>query len=1099
MNGSSRRKKKERRLYGRKEAVCAAGVWLAIQVCLPQVPSFAAGAASESRIWRLQESTPSNAEEDLTATLSNWKVFAVHTSEVGDLWENWSGKTVFSGEGTRAEPYKIETLSELMGLSQRVASGESFAGQYFEMTQDIYLDDLESGMENWKPIGWYQNASQLSGDVEHSFQGHFDGGGHTVYGLKIIDLVRPLNHVGLFGVIDGGSVRHLTVEGIDIYGQENVGILAGTLKGGAIVEDVTVSGYVHSGEDCGGIAGEVTGGADRAVLENCVAEGVALYSGGVQGYVGGIAGNVQNADIVDCTVITQDGDADRIYGKGYVGGIAGRMNAANLYNSYVNGTIGGNGSRAVGGIVGKYESGDLILARMAGAIARTNQGSASREGTFVGTREGRHSFTYGTEKTSDFAYLYTNSGVKAKRVIGSGIDGDNDFTMNAHIGYWTDHEQKYSVVEGRKEQLCGDRYFYEELEDAVRYIVTQKLENQFTSTGYFEQVPFRLDHFAPGYMGEPVRGYLVSVPRIDVKNANGTYDTDVAALTVLPEGNRSYYRVIDKDHPAAIVPGTVVTVQTAPKNNGENRYQMIVSEQEAGGVEPPVFMDEHGEFMPMHYESGGFYSFIMPECDTELGVNYQKVTTRLTVSPEETTIRITQIRSGDRKHPDIVTEVRNEEGKLIARYLNGQPDQSVEVQPVNIHAESNGAGQTVDRRVKWSVDDTDLLENLSQSSYTMADAVILPEIESGFVRDILEREVKAQADGGYGEKINNTIYKRYGVVTASSNPETSVDGQAVYANCRVCVTFQILDHTSLRVEKLKLNHPSVTLTVTRTLTGNRYHPTETITCSEPVVVSAQLYPTQPFFKNVSWRDEQGEKLLILTPSGVNTRDCKIQVRYDPNGKENPAWIQNIINKDNEKRKQDRTQTLAGSGSCTEKVLAVSEDQTYGHVTAECAVTLKFVTIDETDFRHYGSGGSSSGGSSSGGGSSGGGSSANTAFLAGPGALPSYVVKGEWNQDEKGRWTFTDGKRAYAEEWAALQNPYASPERGQSLYDWFRFDKEGFMVTGWYTDTDGNIYYLNPVSDGTRGRMMTGWNEIDGSTYYFNEKSDGTKGALKETR
>lgn len=57
-----------------------------------------------------------------------------------------------------------------------------------------------------------------------------------------------------------------------------------------------------------------------------------------------------------------------------------------------------------------------------------------------------------------------------------------------------------------------------------------------------------------------------------------------------------------------------------------------------------------------------------------------------------------------------------------------------------------------------------------------------------------------------------------------------------------------------------------------------------------------------------------------------------------------------------------------------------------------------------------------------------------------------------------------------------------------------------MVSGWYHDVDGNIYYLNPLPDGTQGRMVTGWRWImdeDGKEYcyYFNEKSDGTRGAL----
>ena len=53
-----------------------------------------------------------------------------------------------------------------------------------------------------------------------------------------------------------------------------------------------------------------------------------------------------------------------------------------------------------------------------------------------------------------------------------------------------------------------------------------------------------------------------------------------------------------------------------------------------------------------------------------------------------------------------------------------------------------------------------------------------------------------------------------------------------------------------------------------------------------------------------------------------------------------------------------------------------------------------------------------------------------------------------------------------------------------------------MVTGWFQDSDGNWYYLNPNSDGTRGRMLTGWfQDVDGSWYYLNPNSDGTRGRM----
>ncbi|MDO5416356.1 MAG: hypothetical protein Q4F29_04070 [Lachnospiraceae bacterium] len=73
--------------------------------------------------------------------------------------------------------------------------------------------------------------------------------------------------------------------------------------------------------------------------------------------------------------------------------------------------------------------------------------------------------------------------------------------------------------------------------------------------------------------------------------------------------------------------------------------------------------------------------------------------------------------------------------------------------------------------------------------------------------------------------------------------------------------------------------------------------------------------------------------------------------------------------------------------------------------------------------------------------------------------------------------------------------HANIAAGQQAFDWFYFDEIGNMVTGWFCDADGNRYYLNPIPDGTQGRMCTGWQQIDGKWYYFNPISDGYRGKL----
>src|SRR5699024_10480938 len=81
---------------------------------------------------------------------------------------------------------------------------------------------------------------------------------------------------------------------------------------------------------------------------------------------------------------------------------------------------------------------------------------------------------------------------------------------------------------------------------------------------------------------------------------------------------------------------------------------------------------------------------------------------------------------------------------------------------------------------------------------------------------------------------------------------------------------------------------------------------------------------------------------------------------------------------------------------------------------------------------------------------------------------------------------------YRNEWALIYNPYS---KDSDKTAWFHFDSNGNMQTGWFADSDGNIYYLQETSDGNRGKLLSGWNWINGKCYYFNETHDGTFGKL----
>ena len=96
-------------------------------------------------------------------------------------------------------------------------------------------------------------------------------------------------------------------------------------------------------------------------------------------------------------------------------------------------------------------------------------------------------------------------------------------------------------------------------------------------------------------------------------------------------------------------------------------------------------------------------------------------------------------------------------------------------------------------------------------------------------------------------------------------------------------------------------------------------------------------------------------------------------------------------------------------------------------------------------------------------------------------------EGQWILDGTG-WWYRDSDGSYpANTWRYVSY--------QGRMDWYHFNADGYITTGWFTDTDGHIYYLNPVSNGFMGAMVTGWQQIDGIWYYFHTEADGHRGML----
>lgn len=861
-------------------------------------------------------------------------------SSLGDIWDNWAGKTSFeflngrNGEGTREKPFLIKNREQLMGLSELAAMGMTvldsagidyagdYTGCYFSLGANIDLQGID-----WIPIGFYRDSSEKNGDVPYAFSGHFNGNGHTIRNLKL-NTFSGYNHVGLFGAIENSEISQVTIlpdGGSEIKGNDRTGIVAGYAKD-SLIRDVTVkNGYVSSTGVSGGVAGETAG----SVIENVICEKVMVNAadGAEVIYAGGIAGIASDSSIVDCKVSTGDGNTARIQGKGYIGGIVGFQNGTDIYNTQVSGTIGGYHSTAIGGVTGRYASGKLKVARFEGTIGNSQLGSLAREGTFIGTRQGAATnFNY----IEDVAYLFADSESKiSANVCGSEVSDDNDYTYEAHVGYWHKGDLFYTLLQGGAKKEIVNQYFYEELEEGILTVLDEEGRSRYS-----------LDHFAPDALGRPVRGYLLNVNQIDTV-AGGQNFYDIAALEV--RGSSQYSKVIDKEHRGAIAAGSVVNISTAPKNTDREKFQMEGT---------PFYTNGDGVKKSTAYsQESHCYTFPMPAEDVAVSAIYKKVAVSVKVEPETYSFIVTQTRSGNRKSPAKLTEIKNKEGKLIARYINGQLEQGTQVQPVKVNATIDANNDVVDGRIKWSIDDPDLIQlavndDEGSDGYTEKSASLSVNLKGGFFKDIIEEAERKQAQENYQYKIPNTIYGvghqngGVAVLTAQTRPAASFEGKPCTANSRINVTFQIIDNTLVATEGAVIDKPALSYTVVRRLTGNRLAPEETKTVTPPQSLTATFTPDFFSKDQVTWTSSDPAVAQVFQDEGAY-REALITALKDA------KWIQDIEAADNGIRQNDKYARISGKGSREITVTVDGKDRLGNHASAACQVRVNFVTDDQT--------------------------------------------------------------------------------------------------------------------------------------------------------
>lgn len=268
---------------------------------------------------------------------------------------------------SESNPYIIDTAAKLAYLSDMVNGGTDYSEQYFQMTNDLDLNELP-----WVPIGY---------DYYRPFNGIFDGNGHSINGLSVNrSIVNNNEYAGLFGVIrDGAFIKNLNVSGnvsqqlsyyaSSAYAGGIVGMAVGFTSAPAIdncsyTGDVTATGIMNIlnngiGAGAGGIAGRIQ---SQVLISNCSYNGGNIHamtqytSGNAHAYGGGIVGYSYESRIVNSYSDSQGNITASDGTNNYAGGIVGSGYGTEITSCYNATEVNGITSVSPGGITGNLES-----------------------------------------------------------------------------------------------------------------------------------------------------------------------------------------------------------------------------------------------------------------------------------------------------------------------------------------------------------------------------------------------------------------------------------------------------------------------------------------------------------------------------------------------------------------------------------------------------------------------------------------------------------------------------------------------------------------------------------------------------------------------
>lgn len=159
----------------------------------------------------------------------------------------------FAGKGTKAEPYLIQTETEFLAFTNKIKSGETYAGKYFKQKAHLNMENVSG-------------YAGLSGAEE--FKGNYNGQGYTI-NAKLSGSVEK--GIAIFPYVSG-TILNLGTKGsiANTHAEGGVAGIARSIRDGGCIVNCWSTMELTSKKDAGAITLSVRG---TATMYNCYYKG----------------------------------------------------------------------------------------------------------------------------------------------------------------------------------------------------------------------------------------------------------------------------------------------------------------------------------------------------------------------------------------------------------------------------------------------------------------------------------------------------------------------------------------------------------------------------------------------------------------------------------------------------------------------------------------------------------------------------------------------------------------------------------------------------------------------------------------------------------